>query len=125
MTHLSRHADPSASYLVTGGTGFIGSHLLAHLLAAEARVRVLDDFSTGRRENLDPFLDRLELVEEAITKPEACRRACQGMDVVFHQAAVPSVPRSVKDPARSHEVNATGTRNVLLAAREAGVRRVV
>ncbi len=81
--------------------------------------------AAGRRENLAPFLDRMELVEDDITKLEACRRACQGVDVVFHQAALPSVPRSVKDPARSHEVNATGTLNVLLAARDAGVRRVV
>jgi nucleoside-diphosphate-sugar epimerase len=122
---LTGLVNPSASYLVTGGAGFIGSHLVEHLLAAGARVRVLDDFSTGRRENLAPFRNRIEVMEADIVDPEACRRACQDMTVVFHQAALPSVPRSVKDPAHSHEVNATGTLNVLLAARDAGVRRVV
>ncbi|MFH1765501.1 MAG: SDR family oxidoreductase [Gemmatimonadota bacterium] len=125
MTDLSRHVDASASYLVTGGAGFIGSHLVEHLLAGGGRVRVVDDFSTGRRENLTPFLDRIGLVEGDITDVEVCRRASQGVDVVFHQAALPSVPRSVIDPVRSHAVNATGTLNVLLAAKEAGARRVV
>ena len=125
MTDLSKHVDYDATYLVTGGAGFIGSHLVEHLLAGGARVRVVDDFSTGRRENLAPFMDRIVLVEGDITDPEICRRASEGVDVVFHQAALPSVPRSVVDPARSHDVNATGTLNVLLAAKEAGARRVV
>ena len=125
MTDLSKHVDSDATYLVTGGAGFIGSHLVEHLLAGGARVRVVDDFSTGRRENLAPFMDRIVLVEGDITDPEICRRASEGVDVVFHQAALPSVPRSVVDPARSHDVNATGTLNVLLAAKEAGARRVV
>ncbi len=125
MSFIASFIDRSKTYLVTGGAGFIGSHLVEHLVRAGARTRVLDDFSTGRRENLAAFLDQIELLEDDITDPEACRRACQGVDVVFHQAALPSVPRSVEDPARSHQVNATGTLNVLLAAREAGVARVV
>lgn len=122
---LARHVEKGASYLVTGGAGFIGSHLVENLLEGGARVRVLDDFSTGRRENLTPFMDRIELLEGDITDPETCRQAAQGVNVVFHQAALPSVPRSVAEPVRSHEVNATGTLNVLLAARDAGARRVV
>jgi len=122
---LSSYVDPGASYLVTGGAGFIGSHLVENLLAGGARVRVLDDFSTGRWENLQPFMDRIEVLEGDITNPATCARGAEGINVVFHQAALPSVPRSIEDPARSHEVNATGTLNVLLAARDAGARRVV
>ena len=124
-SEMRSHVDSNACYLVTGGAGFIGSHLVEHLLAGGARVRVLDDFSTGRRENLHPFRDRFELVEGDITDFGTCRAAAEGVQTVFHQAALPSVPRSVRDPARSHDVNATGTLNVLLAAREAGVKRVV
>lgn len=124
-SELTSHVDPKAFYLVTGGAGFIGSHLVENLLAGGARVRVLDDFSTGRRENLTPFLDRIELVEGDITDFATCVAASEGIRVIFHQAALPSVPRSIEDPARSHEVNATGTLNVLLAARDAGARRVV
>jgi nucleoside-diphosphate-sugar epimerase len=122
---LTAHVDPEAFYLVTGGAGFIGSHLVEHLLAGGARVRVLDDFSTGRRENLAPFRNRIDLVEGDITDFSTCRAAADGVRTIFHQAALPSVPRSVRDPARSHEVNATGTLNVLLAARDSGVKRVV
>lgn len=124
-SELRAHVDPKAFYLVTGGAGFIGSHLVEHLLAGGARVRVLDDFSTGRRENLAPMGRHIELVEGDITDYATCRAAADGIRTVFHQAALPSVPRSVQDPARSHEVNATGTLNVLLAARDAGARRVV
>jgi len=122
---LTSHVDPSAFYLVTGGAGFIGSHLVENLLAGGARVRVLDDFSTGRRENLEPFIDRIELVEGDITDFPTCCTAMEAVNLVFHQAALPSVPRSIEDPARSHDVNATGTLNVLLAARDAGAKRVV
>ncbi len=122
---LTRYVDADATYLVTGGAGFIGSHLVENLLAGGARVRVLDDFSTGRRENLSPFMDRIELLEGDITNPDTCLEAAEGVKIIFHQAALPSVPRSVADPFRSHEVNATGTLNVLLAARDAGTRRVV
>jgi len=124
-SELKSLVNPMWQYLVTGGAGFIGSHLVEHLLAGGARVRVLDNFSTGRRENLAPFLDRIELLEGDITDLETCRVAAEGVDVVFHQAALPSVPRSIEDPVRSHEVNATGTLNVLLASRDAGVKRVV
>lgn len=124
-SELMRYVEGGASYLVTGGAGFIGSHLVENLLAGGARVRVLDDFSTGRRENLAPFMDRIELLEGDITNPGTCREAAEGVNVIFHQAALPSVPRSISDPVRSHDVNATGTLNVLLAARDAGARRVV
>lgn len=113
-------------FLVTGGAGFIGSHIVEHLLTLhDAQVVVLDDFSTGKRENLLPFLDRIDLVEGSVTDPAACATAMAGVDYVLHQAALPSVPRSVRDPIATHEANATGTLNVLIAARDAGVRRVV
>ncbi|MES1242668.1 MAG: SDR family oxidoreductase [Acidobacteriota bacterium] len=108
--------------LVTGGAGFIGSHLADALLARGARVRVLDDLSTGRRENIP---GDAELVEGDIRDVHACRAACSGVAYVFHQAALGSVPRSIADPATTIAVNVTGTANVLAAAREAKVRRVV
>lgn len=111
-------------YVVTGGAGFIGSHLVEHLVSVGEDVVVLDDFSTGKRENIAPWLDRLELVEGSITDPDVCARALRGADYVLHQAALPSVPRSIRDPIASHDVNATGTLNILIAARDAGVKRV-
>lgn len=111
--------------LVTGGAGFIGSHLVRALLAEGDEVVVVDDFSTGRRENLAEVLGRIALVEGSIVDLEVCRRTLAGVGVVFHQAAIPSVPRSVADPLTSHGANATGTLNMLVAAREAGVRRFV
>ena len=113
------------SYLVTGGAGFIGSHIVDALLAENHRVRVLDNFATGKRENLAHVLDRVELIEGDVRDQEAVRGAVEGMEYVLHQAALPSVPRSLKDPMTTHEVNATGTLNVLIAARDAGVKRVV
>ena len=112
-------------YLVTGGAGFIGSNLVEHLLGAGHEVVVLDNFATGRRENLVPFLDRITLVDGSITDPAICARAVAGCDYVLHQAALPSVPRSVMDPVASHGACATGTLNILVAARDAKVRRVV
>ena len=112
------------TYLVTGGAGFIGSHLCDALLATGSRVRVLDNFAAGRRENLTPR-EGLEILEGDIRELEACRRATVGCVGVFHQAALGSVPRSVADPATTHAVNATGSLNVFLAAKEAGIRRVV
>jgi len=112
-------------YLVTGGAGFIGSHLVEHLVGAGHEVTVLDDLSTGKRENIAPWLGRITFVEGSVTDPSACAHAMAGTEVVLHQAAIPSVPRSVADPVISHAVNATGTLNVLVAARDAGVRRVV
>jgi nucleoside-diphosphate-sugar epimerase len=108
--------------LVTGGAGFIGSHLADALLARGARVRVLDDLSTGRRENLS---ETAELVEGDIRDVRVCRAACSGVAYVFHHAALGSVPRSISDPATTMAVNVTGTANVLAAARDAKVRRVV
>jgi UDP-glucose 4-epimerase len=109
--------------LVTGGAGFIGSHLAEALARAGHRVRVLDNFAGGRRENLAAVADAVEVVEGDCADPEAARRAVQGVEVVYHQGAVPSVARSVKDPALSHRANATATLTTLLAARDAGVRR--
>ncbi|MBI5058518.1 SDR family oxidoreductase [candidate division KSB1 bacterium] len=113
------------NYLVTGGAGFIGSNIVEELLARGQRVAVFDNFSTGKRENLAPLLSDIELVEADLRDFDAVKRACQGRDFVLHQAALGSVPRSVADPETSHEVNITGTLNVLMAARDAGVKRVV
>lgn len=112
-------------FLVTGGGGFIGSHIARELLARGEEVRVIDDFSTGRRENIAEILDRVELYEQSITDLEAIRPAFEGVDYVLHQAAIPSVPRSVNDPLSSHQANSTGTLHVLLAARDAGVKRLI
>lgn len=111
--------------LVTGGGGFIGSHLAGRLVRDGCEVRVLDNFATGRRENLLPFLDAIELVEGDLQSYERAHTAVRGVDVVFHQAALPSVPRSVQDPLTSNASNVIGTLNVLLAARNSDVRRVV
>jgi nucleoside-diphosphate-sugar epimerase len=111
--------------LVTGGAGFIGSHLVDALVGAGHRVRVLDDFATGRRENLSHLGSAIELIEDTVLEPAALRRAMDEVEVVLHQAAIPSVPRSVRNPGISNEVNVTGTLNVLIAARDAGVHRVV
>ena len=116
---------PSARYLVTGGAGFIGSNLAEALVEDGASVRVLDDFSTGRWENLDGLLGGIELIEGSITNPATCASACEGIDFVLHQAALASVPRSVANPTATHEACATGTLNMLIAARDAGVRRFV
>jgi UDP-glucose 4-epimerase len=111
--------------LVTGGGGFIGSHLAERLCAHGHKVRILDNFSTGNRTNLAPFRDETELIEGDIGSYERVNTAVQGCEVVFHQAALPSVPRSVQDPLTSNAANVIGTLNVLLAARDSGVRRVV
>lgn len=109
--------------LVTGGAGFIGSNITRALLERGDEVRIIDDLATGRRENIEG-LD-VELHEATIEDPDAVARAVDGVEVIFHQAALPSVKRSVDDPVRTHSVNATGTLNVLDAARKAGVRKVV
>jgi UDP-glucose 4-epimerase len=111
--------------LVTGGAGFIGSHLVEQLLQENWRVRVLDDFSTGRLENLEAVLPCVELVRGSITDPATARASAGDCDVVFHLAALPSVARSLADPATSHTVCATGTLQALDAARRVGVRRLV
>jgi UDP-N-acetylglucosamine/UDP-N-acetyl-alpha-D-glucosaminouronate 4-epimerase len=110
--------------LVTGGGGFIGSHLAERLLERGDEVRVLDSFATGRRENLVHLPD-VEIVEGDVQSFERAHHAVRGCEVVLHEAALPSVPRSIQDPLTTNAVNVTGTLNVLLAARDAGVRRVV
>jgi UDP-glucose 4-epimerase len=114
-----------AECLVTGGAGFIGSHLVEALLAQGHAVRVLDNFSTGSRENLAMVRHGIELIEADVTDLDAVRAATRDVEVVFHQAALASVPRSVANPLATHQACATGTLHVLLAAREAGARRVV
>lgn len=113
------------SYLVTGGAGFIGSHLVEGLLKRGLEVRVLDNFLTGRRENLAPFLGRIELIEGDIRDIATCQRAVDGMDYILHQAALPSVPRSIADPFTTDAINVRGTLNVLRAAVEAHIKRLV
>ena len=112
-------------YLVTGGAGFIGSSIAEALLAKGERVRILDDFSTGRRSNIESLKGNFELTEGSIVDAAVLARVMDGVDVVFHQAAIPSVARSVDDPMTSIKVGVEGTTNVLLAARNAKVRRVV
>jgi UDP-glucose 4-epimerase len=111
--------------LVTGGAGFIGSHLAEALVRAGHRVRVLDNFVSGRPDNLKAVADSVEIHRGDAADPAAARRAAQGMEVVFHEAAVPSVARSVDDPWGSHHANATATLVMLVAARDAGVRRLI
>ena len=137
----STEGDPIALYLVTGGAGFIGSHVVDEIVARGHRVRVLDDFFSGRIENLEDAVAatggpvrpsqqqreaaRLQIVEGDIRDRTTCDDACRGVDKVIHLAAVPSVPRSIADPFTTNAVNVTGTLNVLVAARDAGVGRVV
>ena len=115
----------SELYLVTGGTGFIGSHLVERLVQDGQRIRVIDNLSTGKKENLEPFLSEIEFIEGDVRDSELLREAMDSVDYVLHQAAIPSVPRSVEDPLTTNSANVGGTLNVLLAARDAGVKRVV
>ena len=112
-------------YLVTGAAGFIGSSLVRALVQRGEQVRGIDNFETGRRENLQDTQSHIDFREIDILDVEALRSACAGVDYVLHQAAIPSVPKSVADPARSNRTNIEGTLNVLIAARDAGVKRVV
>lgn len=115
--------------LITGGAGFIGSNLTEHFLSRGYHVRVLDNFATGHMHNLLPFFekypDTFELQVGDIRDLDACKKACEGMDYVLHEAALGSVPRSIKDPITTNEVNIGGFLNMLVAARDAGVRRFV
>jgi UDP-glucose 4-epimerase len=111
--------------LITGGAGFIGSNLAHALVDAGVRVRVLDSFVTGRRENLEGLEGRAEVLEGDLRSHPDVEKAMQGVDVVLHQGALGSVPRSIADPLATHEANVTGTLHVLWAARAAGVRRVI
>jgi len=144
VTVAVTNADPLASvaaklrerplrWLVTGSAGFIGSHLVEALLGLDQRVVGLDNFSTGYRRNLDEVeasvgmarWRRHRFVEADIADPGACREACRDIDIVLHEAALGSVPRSIEDPLRTHSANATGFLNLLVAARDAGVSRFV
>src|SRR5258706_8948625 len=111
--------------LVSGGAGFIGSHISEALVHAGHRVRVLDNFYSGALANLRAVKADVEVVRGDCADPRAVRRAVRGVEVVYHEAAIPSVARSVDDPALSHSANATGTLTLLVAARDAGVRRVI
>ncbi len=113
-----------AKYLVTGAAGFIGRSIAAELLARNESVRGIDNLSTGKRENL-VGLERMDFIEADLRDAGACTRACQGVEIVFHEAAIPSVPRSVLEPIFTNESNVSATLQLLVAARDAGVRRVV
>ena len=113
-------------YLVTGGAGFIGSNLAEALVAQGGTVRVLDNFSAGKKENLRfPGSEKVEVIEGDIRDSDTCRAALKGVEIVFHEAALGSVPRSIEDPPTTHDVNITGTLNMLIAARDARVKRFV
>ena len=112
-------------YLVTGGAGFIGSNTVDELVRRGHDVVVLDDFSTGKEANLARARSKIELIQDSITNLDAVRKACRGVDCVIHLAAQTSVPRSVKDPIETNLINVNGTLNVLVAARDAKVKRVV
>ena len=114
-----------SQYLVTGGAGFIGSHLVDELIRLGHTVRVLDNLSTGRMVNIKHHLDTIEFIEDDIRDYDACVKACTGVDYILHQAAIGSVPRSIEDPLTSHEVNVTGTVNMLRAASKSSVKRFV
>ena len=113
-----------ANYLVTGGAGFIGSHLVEELVRRGERVRVVDSLITGKRQNLS-HVPAVDFMEGDLADPEIAQCAVKGMDYVLHQAAIPSVPRSVEDPITSNRANIDASLNVLVAARDAGVKRVV
>src|SRR6266852_3788302 len=114
-----------AAYLVTGVAGFIGSTLARALLARGEQVRGIDNFSTGKRENLTDCISQIEFQEVDLLDLDALHRACLGVDYVLHEAAIPSVPRSVKDPLGNNRANVDGTLNLLVASRDAKVKRVI
>jgi UDP-glucose 4-epimerase len=114
-----------STYLVTGGAGFIGSSIAAKLLDQGERVRILDDFSSGRRENVEGLRGRLEVIEGSIVDPETVKKCVRGVEVIFHEAAIPSVPRSVENPQPTLLANVQGTTTVLDVARSEGVKRLI
>lgn len=111
--------------LVTGGAGFIGSNLADELIRQGAKVKIIDNFSTGFQENLDEIKGDFDFIQGDLNDDDAVRKAVEGVDCVFHQAALPSVPRSVENPAETHQACVNGTFNILLKAKEAGVKRLV
>jgi len=111
--------------LVTGGAGFIGSNLCKELLARGHRVKVIDNLSTGKIKNISPFIDKIEFIKGDLKLKEDAKKACEGIDYIFHEAAIPSVRRSVEDPVVTNDANISGTLNLLIAAKEAKVKRVV
>ncbi|MFO0718795.1 MAG: SDR family oxidoreductase [Candidatus Paceibacterota bacterium] len=114
-----------AKYLVTGGAGFIGSNIVRKLVELGENVRIIDNFSTGKRENLAPFLDKIELIEGDFSDLDTAKKATAGIDYVLHQGAIPSVPRSVENPIETDRANVLGTLTMLMASRDAGVKRFV
>ncbi len=115
----------TGTILVTGGAGFIGSHIAARLAANGARVRVIDDLSTGHRHNLDAIKGDVEFIHASLNDETQLKRALDGVEIVFHQAAIPSVPRSIANPLETHRACVDATFQLLLAARDAGVKRLV
>ncbi|MBL7071883.1 MAG: SDR family oxidoreductase [Candidatus Omnitrophica bacterium] len=113
------------TYLVTGGAGFIGSNIVEELLKKGHKVKIIDSFITGTRENIEPFKNDIELIEDDIRNIDAVKKAAKGADYVLHQAALRSVPKSVDDPTLTNDINVSGTLSVFLASKEAGVKRVV
>jgi len=124
-SELGYRRPPMTHYLVTGGAGFIGSNIVEALAKRGDRVRVLDNFVTGHRRNLVHSEGKFELIEGSFTDPEVCARAVEGVDYVLHQGALPSVPKSVAMPRESNDANVNGTLNMLIAARDAKVKRFV
>lgn len=124
---MDNNAIEGKKILVTGGAGFIGSNLIEKLLSLKARVVCLDNLSTGKRKNIEPFLKNTDFhfIEGDIRDLEQCRTACKGQEYILHQAALGSVPRSINDPITSNDVNVGGFLNMLVAAKDAGVKRMV
>src|SRR6185503_260941 len=111
--------------LVTGGAGFIGSHIASGLVKAGAKVRVIDDFSTGYQENLDEIGGKVDFIKASLADEDSVRRALEDVELVFHEAAIPSVPRSVEDPKQTHIASVDSTFTLLMGAKERNVRRLV
>src|SRR3990167_7963140 len=123
MSLQSFYADKKV--VVTGGCGFIGSHLAAKLIELGAKVTIIDDLSTGSLDNIAPIENNITLIQESIVNADACHRAIAGSEIIFHLAAFISVPGSVKDPVSCHNININGTFNILEAARKNHIKRLV